>query len=60
MNKLIYDDDEQITDLHCRKRVLSADLEMRNPSPVLREALARSTQFVHIVVAAAPDQGVIP
>ena len=60
MNELIYDDDEQITDLHCHKRVLTADLEMRNPSPVLSEAFARSTQFVHIVVAEAPDQGMIP
>ena len=60
MNKLIYVDDVQITDLHCRKRDLNADLEVRNPSPALREALARLSPFVHIIVAAAPDQGVLP
>lgn len=56
---LVYFDDSQITDLHCRKRVLRTDLEVRDPSSVLNKALDRSTQFVHIVVADAPDQGVI-
>ena len=60
MSKLIYVDDKQITDLHCYKRVVRTDLEVRNPSSVLRDALGRSAQFVHIVVADAPDQGVIP
>lgn len=60
MSKLIYDDDKQITDLHCHKRVLGTELEARNPSPILSAALDRSIQFVHIVVADAPDQGVTP
>ena len=60
MNGLIYDDDGQITDLHCHKRALSAELELRNASSVSGEAHARSTPFVHIIVDHAPDQGVTP
>ena len=60
MNRLIYEDDKQITDLHTHKRVLSADLEARSPSSVLSIALARPTPFVHIIVDHAPDQGVTP
>ena len=58
MNELIYEDDKQITDLHSHKRDLSADLEARNSSSVLSEALARPTPFVHIIVDHAPDLGV--
>ena len=36
MNKLIYEDDKQVTDLHSHKRDLSADLEARNSSSVLK------------------------
>ena len=57
MKGLIYVDDEQITDLHCHKRVLSEELEARNLSSVLSEALKRSTPFVHFIVDHAPDQG---
>ena len=60
MKGLIYVDDEQITDLHCHKRVLSEELEARNLSSVLSEALKKSTPFVHIIVDHAPDQGVTP
>ncbi len=56
---LVFSDDEQITDLLCRKRELNADLQVQRFSPFLNEALARSTPFVHIVVDHAPDQGVI-
>ena len=60
MNGLIYDDDGQITDLHCHKRDLSAPLELRNASSVLGEAHANSKPFVHIIVDHAPDQEVTP
>lgn len=60
LNGLIYDDDGQITDLHCHKRALSAELELRNASSVLGEAHARSTPFVHVIVDHAPVQGVTP
>ena len=57
MNGLVYDDDGQITDLHCHKRELSAVLNVPDPSAVLSSAHARSTPFVHIIVDYAPDQG---
>jgi len=59
MNGLVYDDDGQITDLHCHKRELGAVLNVPNPSAVLSSAHARSTPFVHIIVDYAPDQEVI-
>ena len=59
LKRLVYSDDDQITDMLCRKRDLNADLQVQCFSPVLNEALARSTPFVHIIVDHAPDQGVI-
>ena len=59
MQGLVFSDDEQITDLLCRKGDLNADLQILRFSPFLNEALAKSTPFVHIFVDHAPDQGVI-
>ena len=59
MSELIFVDDEQITDLLCRKRILNDDLEVQNPSTLLNEALDRSGPFVHVIVEDAPDQEVI-
>ena len=59
MNKLVYDDDGQITDLHCHKRELSLVLNVPNPSAVLSSVHARAMPFVHIIVDYAPDQEVI-
>ena len=56
---LIFSDDDQVTDLLCRKRDLNAGLQIQRLSPFLNEALTRFTPFVHIVVDHAPDQGVI-
>ena len=56
---LVILDDSQITDLLCRKRVLSPSFQTRNLSPVLHRALGQAGQFVHIVVDDAPDQEVI-
>ena len=50
---LVYADDDQITDLVCRKRDRDRDLEFENPSPVLLETLERSEQFLHIIVTEA-------
>ncbi len=50
---LVYADDDQITDLVCRKRDRDRDLQFENPSPVLLETLGRSEQFLHIMVAEA-------
>ena len=59
LKRLAYSDDDQITDMLCRKRDLNADLQVQRFSPGLNEALAKSTPFVHIIVDYAPDQGVI-
>ncbi len=55
---LVYADDSQVTDLLCRKRDLSGDLRIQNPSPVLLATLGGSEQFLHIVVANALSQEV--
>ena len=56
---LVYFDDDQITDMLCRKRVLQPSFQPRNLSPVLHKALGQSRQFVHIIVEDAPDQEVL-
>ncbi len=59
LKELVYLDDNQITDVLCRKRDLNTDFRVENPSALLAEGLARGTQFLHIIVEDAPDQGVI-
>lgn len=59
LKQVVFPDDSRITDLLCRRRDLKDNLQVQTFSPVLGEALARSTPFVHIVVDHAPDQGVI-
>ncbi len=56
---LVYSDDEQVTDILCRKRNLNGDLRIENPSSVLAEGLSRGHQFLYIIVKDAPDQEVI-
>lgn len=56
---LVYLDDEQVTDVLCRKRDLNVDLRVLNPSPTLAEGFAEGGEFLHILVASAPDQAVI-
>ena len=55
-----YLDDEQVTDIICRKRNLNTELRIENPSSVLAQGLSRAGQFLHVVLDDAPDQGVIP
>ncbi len=50
---MVYADDDQITDLVCRKRDRDRDLQFENPSPALVETLGRSEQFLHITVTEA-------
>lgn len=57
---LVFSDDDQITDMLCRKRDLNADLQIHYSSSDLSEALDRAIPFVHITVHDPPDQGVIP
>jgi crossover junction endodeoxyribonuclease RusA len=56
---LVYFDDEQVTDVLCRKRNLNSNLRVEKPSPVLAEGLSRGNEFLYIVVQEAPNQEVI-
>ena len=56
LNGLVYLDDEQVTDVLCRKRNLNNDLRVENPSSVLTEGLSRGNEFLHVLVEEAPDQ----
>ena len=56
---LVYLDDEQVTDVLCRKRRLNADLRIENPSSMLAERISSGDVFLHVVVNDALDQGVI-
>lgn len=57
-NGSIYLDDSQVTDLICRKRDLTKDLPIENPSYQLLEKFADSEQPVHITMTNALDQEV--
>jgi crossover junction endodeoxyribonuclease RusA len=56
---LVYVDDEQVTDVSCRKRNLNGNLRVENPSSVLAEGFSRGSEFLYIVVEEAPNQEVI-
>jgi hypothetical protein len=56
---LVYLDDEQVTDVLCRKRDLNSNLRIESPSSVLADGLSRGNEFLYIVVEEAPDQEVI-
>jgi crossover junction endodeoxyribonuclease RusA len=56
---LVYLDDEQMTDVLCRKRNLNNNLRIENPSTVLAEGFRRGNEFLYIVVEEAPNQEVI-
>ena len=55
---LVFLDDRQLTDLICRRRNVRS-VRVINPSGLLSEGLRRSDDFLHIVVAEAPDQEVL-
>jgi crossover junction endodeoxyribonuclease RusA len=56
---LVYLDDEQVTDMVCRKRNLNRELRVENPSLVLADRFSRGNQFLYIVIEEAPDPEVI-
>src|SRR5262249_36313104 len=56
---LVYLDDEQVTDVLCRKRNLNSNLRIENPSSVFAEGLSRGNEFLYIIVEEAPNQEVI-
>lgn len=56
---LVYSDDAEISDLLCRKRDLNGDLQIRNPSSLLLDALRDTEQqLLHITVDSALNQEV--
>ena len=59
LNGVAYFDDEQITDIICRKRYLGDDLRIETSSNILQEYVVRGMPFVHVVVDNAPDQNTI-
>lgn len=56
---LVYMDDEQVTDILCRKRSLNSDLRIENPSHMLAERISRGEVFLYVVIDYAADLGVI-
>ena len=56
---LIYSDDNQVTDLICRKRRKSSNLRDAQNSPVFDEFFSNYNQFIYICVSDAPGAGVL-
>jgi crossover junction endodeoxyribonuclease RusA len=50
---------EQVTDVVCRKRDLHSSLRIESPSSILADGLSRGNEFLYIVVEEAPEQEVI-
>ena len=55
LKELVYLDDNQVTDILCRKRNLNSDLRIENPTEVLAEALDSGNKFLYVVIEEAPD-----
>ena len=47
---LVYNDDSQITDLVCRKRVVGTQHDVETESPILSRALDIEEPFVYILI----------
>jgi crossover junction endodeoxyribonuclease RusA len=56
---LVYVNDDQITDVICRKRNLNGSLRVENPSLILAEGLNRGNDFLYIVVEESSEHEVI-
>ncbi len=56
MKGLVYTDDNQVTDLVCRKRNLNDGMEIITDLASLDEAFSSGQEFLHIVVESAPQQ----
>lgn len=56
LESVVYDDDNRVSDIICRKRFLGFELAIREPSPMLMQVFgqARNRPFVHIRVTEAP------
>ena len=56
---LVYGDDNQVTDLICRKRNLNDEMEILTDLASLDRSLSSQIEFLHIVVENAPQQEVV-
>lgn len=56
---LVFVDDDQVTDLFCRKRSLDESFRVEDVSEILAERLSRENEFLYIIVQEAPDQEVL-
>ena len=45
---LVYLDDDQVTDIVCRKRNRKSDLRLENPSSFLGEGFRRGNEFLYV------------
>ena len=59
LKEFVFDDDDQVTDLICRKRRLANKPIAGRWSVILNEGLNRGSNFVHVIISEAPDQQVI-
>ena len=59
LNGLVFSDDNQVTDLVCRKLNLDDLTRVVSGSEVLKEAIDNGGQFLHIVVENAPEREVV-
>ena len=56
---LVFQDDDQVTDLICRKRYVHTEFMGDNSLRALSEVMDRDSDFLYIIVEEAPDQEVI-
>ena len=59
LNGLVFSDDNQVTDLVCRKLNLDELPRVVSGSEVLKEAIDNGGQFLHIVVEKSPEREVV-
>ncbi len=56
---IVYDDDRQVSDLLCRKRDLSEELVIQNPSTTLLDSLHDGQPLLHVSVAEATTREIV-
>ena len=56
---IVYDDDRRVSDLLCRKRDLSEELVIQNPSTTLLDSLHDGQPFLHVSVAEATTREIV-
>ncbi len=59
LKELVIRDDDQVTDLICRKRLLGDDFRAGSRSSILSRGFRLRRQFVYVAVEDAPNQEVI-